>query len=116
QNFELLKAFIQRSKLTVCLDAHLEVDRAVPAFFDELFAPQQVEVHRFRRYAETRTLEIGVSEAAFVERVTECLERGEKVAIACRTLGAAQLWTQLFATYRPLLLSSETKHKVNFAK
>jgi hypothetical protein len=91
------------------MDAHLEVDKACAAFFDELFPPDQVEVHRYQKFIKRRTLRIGVSEREFADRVRDCLEAGKRAAIACATQTNAQCWRELFAAYDPVLLTSQTQ-------
>lgn len=108
-NFQMFRALVQAAKLTICMDAHLEVDRCVPELLSSLFLPHQMEIHRYHQFIQNRTLKIGINESDFVERIKEALNSGQRVYIGCRTEPNAQCHARVLAEFNPFVVTSKTE-------
>ena len=84
-NANVLRKLILEAKLTIALDADLEVDKAVPYFFSKLFESKAIQVVRYKKYRIQRTLRYTKDEELFVNEVTKAMVSGKKVAIGCQS-------------------------------
>ena len=83
-NAELLQLHMRTAKLTICLDADLEIDNAFPCFALTHFRHEEIEVIRYHRTRLERKLTLHSDEHLFVQSIVEELKAGRKVAIGCR--------------------------------
>lgn len=96
-NYDLLKAYIKHSKLTVCLDADMEVDSAVYDYLTQIVNPSAIMALRYNRPKIYRELQCTVDEDRWIKRIAKQLKNGEKVAIVSRTKTHAEVLFELFS-------------------
>ena len=84
-NANVLRKLILEAKLTIALDADLEVDKAVPYFFSTLFKSKSIQVVRYEKTRINRTLRFTKDETLFFREVNSALLSGKKVAIGCQS-------------------------------
>ena len=83
-NALVLRTLIREAKLTVCLDADLEVDNACPYFLSNVVPDESIQVVRYKKTRLKSTLIITKDEVSFIHRVKQPLCAGKKVAIGCQ--------------------------------
>ena len=75
----------RKLKLTIALDADMEVDGAVPFFFSSLFESKHIQVVRYEKTQIKRTINFTSDETLFTREVKNALLSGKKVAIGCQS-------------------------------
>ena len=70
-NAELLKLHLRKAKLTICLDADLEIDCAFPCFALSIFKPDEIEVKRYHKRRLKRSITMHSDEHAFVKSIED---------------------------------------------
>ena len=93
-NAMILQKLIKEAKLTIALDADLEVDGAVPFFFSNV-VPGEIQVLRYKKTRIKRNLRISKDEVAFIQQVKDSLRAGQKVAIGCQNRRCYQKLNEL---------------------
>lgn len=96
-NSELLKLAMEQSKLTLCLDANLGWDGAVPHLLSSVFKPKEIAAHHYLFVAMHRTLHATPNEEEFEQELMASIEasisiQGRPVALCCRSRKKADLW------------------------
>ena len=108
-NANVLRKLILDSKLTIALDADMEVDGAVPFFFSSLFESQHIQVVRYERTRIKRTISFTSDETLFTNEVKNALLSGKKVAIGCQSKKRALMWQEILRHLKNgLVFTSDT--------
>ena len=84
-NANVPRKLILDPKLTIALDADMEVDGAVPFFFSSLFESKHIQVVRYEKTQIKRTINFTSDETLFTREVKNALLSGKKVAIGCQS-------------------------------
>ena len=87
--FDDFQKLIKEARLTIALNADLEVDGAVPFFFSNVVPGTTIQVVRYKMTRIKRTLRISKVEVAFIRKVKDSLRAGHKVAIGCQAKNRA---------------------------
>ena len=111
-NANMLRALMQASKLAICLDAHLEVDGAVPKFLQDCFEPSQIEVHRYLHQRMKRSIHALYDSSIFEQALQIALETKKKVGLLCRTKSNALVYAEKHKECKTAIFTSETDDEV----
>jgi hypothetical protein len=85
-NVDVLRAFMDHSEWTICMDADTEIDGAVPSFLTSVFPrPNDIHVVRYKRTNINRTLRASIDGDRWHENLLENIRYGIKCGIVCRT-------------------------------
>ena len=111
-NANILRKLMLDAKLTIALDADMEVDEAVPYFFSSIYNPKTIHVVRYTRTRIKRTLRFTKDEVLFCKVVEDALLAGQKVAIGCQSKARALMWQEfLRKRHKGLVFTSDSPDK-----
>ena len=111
-NANILRKLILEAKLTIALDADMEVDQAVPYFFSSLFNPKRIHVVRYKKTRIKRRLRFTKDEVLFSKAVEDAMLAGQKVAIGCQSKTRALMWQDLLKDrHKGLVFTSDSPDK-----
>ena len=90
-NAVVLRKLIKEAKLSIVLDADLEVDGAVPFFLQSIMPSNLIHLVRYAKTRIKRTIRLSEDEVYFVRNIKERLRAGRKVAIGCQSKQRANM-------------------------
>ena len=90
-NAVVLRKLIQEAKLTIALDADMEVDGAVPFFLQSTVPSESIHLVRYAKTRIKRTIRLSEDEVCFVRKIKKTLLAGKKIAIGCQSKQRAKM-------------------------
>ena len=111
-NALIIRKLIKEAKLTIALDADIEVDRAVQFFLSSVVRNDSVHLIRYIKTKINRSLLITKDEKSFVRKINEALLSGKKICIGCQSKTRALMWNRMFENeYNGKIYTSDTADK-----
>ena len=111
-NALIIRTLIKEAKLTIALDADIEIDGAVPFFLSSVVRNDSVHLVRYIKTKIRRSLLITKDEKSYVREINEALASGKKICIGCQSKKRALMWNKMFENeYNGKIYTSDTADK-----
>jgi len=113
-NAAVLRSLATTATITIAMGADAEVDPAVPHLIQQWWpVPGMIQVERYTNPALKRDIYATEDEHDWTNRITACLDAGDKVAICCRTKRRAKALELMFrANRRTMIVTGDTSDNV----